>query len=91
MKEVGIYRVSGLSSDVQKLKKAFETSQSSLLYRSKLELTQILCNLRSIRSGTFDERGGHSCGHRSIEVISQGITRIFIHKRVVQKVFRRFQ
>ena len=27
-KEIGIYRVSGLSSDIQKLKKAFETSNS---------------------------------------------------------------
>lgn len=27
IKEVGIYRVSGLSSDVQRLKKAFETSK----------------------------------------------------------------
>lgn len=32
MKEVGIYRVSGLSSDVQKLKKAFETSESFLSF-----------------------------------------------------------
>lgn len=28
LREVGIYRVSGLSSDVQRLKKAFETSKS---------------------------------------------------------------
>lgn len=31
MKEVGIYRVSGLSSDVQRLKKAFETSSKLLI------------------------------------------------------------
>ena len=32
MKEVGIYRVSGLSTDVQKLKKAFETSMLNVLF-----------------------------------------------------------
>ncbi len=32
MKEIGIYRVSGLSSDVQRLKKAFETSESHMSY-----------------------------------------------------------
>lgn len=31
LKEVGIYRVSGLSSDVQKLKKAFESSNYFIL------------------------------------------------------------
>lgn len=31
MKEVGVYRVSGLSSDVQRLKKAFETSSKLLI------------------------------------------------------------
>lgn len=35
MKEVGIYRVSGLSTDVQKLKKAFETSMLNVFFEFK--------------------------------------------------------
>lgn len=38
LKEVGIYRVSGLNSDIQRLKKAFEASKFGLIVIIKLKL-----------------------------------------------------
>lgn len=41
MQDVGIYRVSGLASEIQRLKKAFEKSECWRFNRSKLRLVQL--------------------------------------------------
>lgn len=38
LREMGIYRVSGLNSDIQRLRKAFETSKSSVEFSRFLTL-----------------------------------------------------
>lgn len=39
VKEVGIYRVSGLSSDIQRLKRAFESSKLFLINNKMIHLS----------------------------------------------------
>jgi hypothetical protein len=75
-RETGIYRVSGSASDVQKLRKSFESSKSLSTAQINFYFNVYIFR-RSIRSGTSGENSGHPFSYWSAETLFARVTGSF--------------